>query len=73
MPLGYFFSPFLPDPPLIRANPLYCAKCRATINCYSQKNKNTKTWVCNFCLTTNPLTVDIGNSQVEEYVEAKVG
>jgi len=73
MPLGYFYSPFLADPPTIRANPSFCAKCRASINSFSQKNKNTKTWICNFCLTSNPLTVDIGNEEVEEYVESRVG
>jgi hypothetical protein len=73
MPLGYFFSPFLPAPPAVKANPALCAKCRASISSYSQKNKNTKTWICSFCLTSNPLLVDIGLQQVEEYVESKVG
>ena len=73
MPLGYFFSPFLPDAPTIKANPSLCAKCRASINPFAQKNKNTKTWTCSFCMTSNPLIVDIGLQQVEEYVESKVG
>ena len=73
MPLGYFYSPFLPGLQPIKANPSYCAKCRACINSYSQKNKNTKTWSCPFCLTSNPLLLDIGIDEIEEYVEAKVG
>lgn len=73
MPLGYFFSPFLPDAPAVKANPALCAKCRASISPFAQKNKNTKTWVCSFCLTSNPLALDIGLQQVEEYVESRVG
>jgi transcription elongation factor Elf1 len=68
MPLGYFYSPFLPEANTIKTNPAFCAKCRASISSYAQKNKNTKTWICSFCNTSNPLHVDIGISQVEEYV-----
>jgi len=39
----------------------------------SSKNKNTKTWICIFCLTTNPLTYDLGIQQIEEYVQGKSG
>lgn len=72
MPLGYFHSPFLADTTPLKASPVYCAKCRAALNPFSTKNRNTKTWVCNFCLTTNPLPYDVGTSQVEEYVETKL-
>jgi len=68
LPLGYFYSPFIAEAQTIKANPVLCAKCRASINVFSAKNKNTKTWVCPFCLTNNPLTVDLGVQQVEEYV-----
>ena len=30
-------------------------------------------WNCGFCQTSNPLLVDIGIEQIEEYVESKVG
>jgi hypothetical protein len=30
-------------------------------------------WSCSFCQTSNPLLVDIGIEQIEEYVESKVG
>lgn len=73
MPLGYFYSPFLPEPQPLKADPQLCAKCRASITCFSSKNKNTKTWVCGFCLTTNTLTFDVGTQQVEEYVQGKSG
>jgi len=73
MPLGYFYSPFLPEAQPIKADPLLCAKCRASISSYSSKNKNTKTWVCSFCLTTNTLTYDLGTQQIEEYVQGKAG
>jgi hypothetical protein len=73
MPLGYFLSPFLPEASTIKTNPALCAKCRASICSYSQKNKNTKTWVCSFCQTNNQLIMDIGLQQVEEYVESRVG
>lgn len=73
MPLGYFYSPFIADAETMKTSPLMCAKCKASICPYSTKNKNTKSWTCSFCPTTNPLPVDIGNNQVEEYVEAKVG
>lgn len=73
MPLGHFFSPFLAEANPIKANPALCSKCRASISSFSQKNKNTKTWVCSFCLTSNPLMMDLGLSQTEEYVESKVG
>jgi hypothetical protein len=73
MPLAYFYSPFLADAQTVRASPAYCNKCKASISSYSTKNKNTKTWVCIFCSTTNPLTLDIGQHSVEEYVESKSG
>jgi hypothetical protein len=73
MPLGYFFSPFLAEVTPIKTNPAYCAKCRASISPYAQKNKNTKSWTCSFCLTSNPLLVDLGLQQVEEYAESKFG
>jgi len=73
MPLGYFFSPFLPEANAIKTNPAFCGKCRAGISSYCQKNKNTKQWTCSFCLSSNPLIVDIGLQQVEEYVESRVG
>lgn len=65
MPLGYFYSPFFPEAQLIKADPLYCTKCKASISSFSSKNKNTKTWVCSFCLTTNALTYDLGTQQIE--------
>jgi phosphopantothenoylcysteine synthetase/decarboxylase len=71
--LGYFFSPFLPSPNAIKANPHYCGKCKASISSFCQKNRNTKMWSCSFCQTSNPLLVDIGIEQIEEYVESKVG
>ena len=64
MPLGYFYSPFLPEPQTIKASPLICAKCKASINCWSAKNKATKTWTCSFCPTNNPLSQDIGIQQI---------
>jgi hypothetical protein len=73
MPLGYFYSPFITDPQSIRSSPSLCGKCKASICSFSIKNKNTKTWVCSFCGTTNPYTVDIGVQLVEEYVESRVG
>jgi hypothetical protein len=73
MPLGYFYSPFLADAQPVRASPAFCTKCKASISAYSSKNKNTKTWVCAFCSTSNQLTVDIGLQSVEEYVESKTG
>ncbi len=73
MPLGYFYSPFLPETTPVKASPILCAKCKASISPFCSKNKNTKTWVCSFCLTTNPLPLDLGISQIEEYVEARVG
>ena len=73
MPLGYFYSPFLTAPQPLRASPALCSKCRASIHSFCSKNKATKTWNCSFCMTGNPMTVDIGLQQVEEYVESKVG
>ena len=73
MPLGYFYSPFLPEAQAIKASPLLCAKCKASINSWSNKNRNTKTWTCNFCLTNNPMMQDIGIQQIEEYVQTKAG
>ena len=73
MPLGYFYSPFLAEAQPVRADPIYCAKCKASICSFSSKNKNTKTWVCGFCLTTNSFNLDLGIQQVEEYVQGKVG
>jgi hypothetical protein len=73
MPLGYFYSPFISEAQPIRADPLFCAKCKASISSFSAKNRNTKTWVCSFCLTTNSYTHDLGIQQVEEYVQAKTG
>jgi len=30
-------------------------------------------WNCNFCQTANPLLLDLGFEQIEEYIEGKVG
>jgi len=73
MPLGYFYSPFLPDVQQIKATPSLCVKCRGHLSTYCIKNKNTKTWTCSFCLTTNTLNYDYGFQQIEEYVESRVG
>ena len=65
MPLGYFYSPFLAEAQTMKANPLYCVKCKASISAFSTKNRNTRSWTCTFCLTTNQLTMDIGIQQIE--------
>ena len=73
MPLGFFYSPFLAEVQPIKASPLFCAKCKASISCWSAKNRNTKTWTCSFCPTNNPMGQEIGIQQIEEYVQGRYG
>ena len=43
IPLGYFSSTFLPEAQPIKADPLLCAKYKASIiSSFSSKNKNKK-------------------------------
>lgn len=71
--MGHFYSPFIVPLNPIKVSPPICSTCKAALNPYASKNRQTRTWNCNFCGAVNPLTAEIGNAAVEEYVDAKAG
>jgi hypothetical protein len=73
IPLGFFFSPFLVESDVYQTPPPRCTKCGSIGHLYAAKNKQARKWTCTFCSNDNPLIMDVGNNNVEEYVEAKSG
>lgn len=37
------------------------------------KNTVSKRWTCRFCGIDNPYLIEVGTTQVEEYIEGKAG
>lgn len=64
LPLGFFYSPFLGEPTVLKASPSYCSKCKAALSIYAQRNKQARRWNCNLCGTDNPFIGDYGNAKV---------
>ena len=62
--MGHFYSPFLVPVNPIKVTPPICVTCKAALNPYASKNRQTKTWNCNFCSAANQLTSEIGNNAV---------
>ena len=60
VPLSYFYSPFKATPQPMKASPAICKTCKASINCFSNKNRNSRLFTCNFCGASNNYLVDIG-------------
>lgn len=65
MPMGHFYSPFIVPVSPIKITPPICTGCRAALNPFSVRNRQSRVWTCNFCSAGNQLTSEIGNNAVE--------
>lgn len=69
VPIGALYTPLKQkeDLPIVPYDPFRCnsAQCRAVLNPYCQIDLRAKLWICQFCLSRNPLPAQYQNISTE--------